>query len=49
LPERNENGGIDPPFAISHRATSLEDGPAPDKTFRDKKGGCTKVVLRPHG
>ena len=49
LLERIENGEIDLSFIISHRANSLEDGPELYKTFRDKKHGCTKVVLRPHG
>jgi threonine dehydrogenase-like Zn-dependent dehydrogenase len=42
-----ENGDIDPSFVITHRA-SLNDAPAMYKTFRDKKDGCVKVVLRPH-
>jgi len=42
-----ENGDIDPSFVITHRA-SLDDAPAMYKTFRDKKDGCVKVVLRPH-
>ena len=49
LPEllgRIEKGEIDPSFVISHRA-SLEDGPELYKTFRDKKDGCVKVVLKP--
>ncbi|MFC7051251.1 zinc-dependent alcohol dehydrogenase [Hansschlegelia quercus] len=49
LLERIENGEIDPSFIISHRSTSLEDGPELYKTFRDKQDGCTKVVLKPHG
>jgi threonine dehydrogenase-like Zn-dependent dehydrogenase len=49
LLERIENGEIDPSFIISHRTTSLEDGPGLYDTFRDKKDGCTKVVLKPHG
>lgn len=40
------NGDIDPSFVTSHRAT-LDEGPALYKTFRDKKDGCVKVVLRP--
>ena len=44
--ERIEKGEIDPSFVIMHRA-SLDDGPNLYKTFRDKKGGCIKVVLRP--
>ncbi len=49
LLERIEKGEIDPSFIISHRASSLEDGPELYKTFRDKKDKCTKVVLRPNG
>ena len=49
LLERIEKGEIDPSFIISHRTTSLDDGPELYNTFRDKKDGCTKVVLRPHG
>jgi threonine dehydrogenase-like Zn-dependent dehydrogenase len=44
LMERIE-GEIDPSFVITHRA-SLDDGPNLYKTFRDKKDGCIKVVLR---
>jgi threonine dehydrogenase-like Zn-dependent dehydrogenase len=46
LLERVEKGEIDPSFVITHRA-SLEDGPELYKTFRDKKDGCIKVVLKP--
>jgi threonine dehydrogenase-like Zn-dependent dehydrogenase len=49
LLERIEKGEVDPSFIISHRTTSLEDGPELYKTFRDKQDGCTKVVLKPHG
>lgn len=41
-----ESGAIDPSFVITHRAR-LEEGPAMYKTFREKKDGCIKVVLRP--
>ena len=41
-----EKGEFDPSFVITHRGT-LEDGPDFYKTFRDKKDGCIKVVLRP--
>ena len=41
-----EKGAIDPSFVITHRA-SLEQGPELYKTFRDKKDGCVKVVLKP--
>lgn len=44
-----EEGRIDPTFLITHRAQGLEDGPGLYETFRDKKDGCVKVVLRPHG
>ncbi|MDB5401852.1 MAG: Alcohol dehydrogenase GroES domain protein [Rhodopila sp.] len=46
LMERILNGEIDPSFVITHRA-SLQDGPDLYKTFRDKKDGCIKVVLKP--
>ncbi|RYE44753.1 MAG: glutathione-dependent formaldehyde dehydrogenase, partial [Hyphomicrobiales bacterium] len=46
LMERIEKGEIDPSFVITHRGT-LEDGPNLYKTFRDKKDGCIKVVLKP--
>jgi threonine dehydrogenase-like Zn-dependent dehydrogenase len=41
-----QEGEIDPSFIITHRA-GLEQGPELYKTFRDKKDGCVKVVLRP--
>jgi threonine dehydrogenase-like Zn-dependent dehydrogenase len=43
---RIEKGEIDPSFVITHRA-KLEDGPELYKTFRDRKDGCIKVVLKP--
>jgi threonine dehydrogenase-like Zn-dependent dehydrogenase len=46
LLERIENGDIDPSFVVTHTAP-LEKGPALYKTFRDKKDGCIKVVLKP--
>jgi len=46
LLERIENGDIDPSFVITHTAP-LEKGPELYKTFRDKKDGCIKVVLKP--
>ncbi|HEY0290727.1 MAG TPA: zinc-dependent alcohol dehydrogenase [Hansschlegelia sp.] len=49
LLDRIERGEIDPSFIISHRTTSLEDGPELYKAFRDKTDGCTKVVIKPHG
>ena len=41
-----EEGKIDPSFVITDRAP-LEEGPGLYKKFRDKKGGCIKVVMRP--
>jgi threonine dehydrogenase-like Zn-dependent dehydrogenase len=38
-------GKIDPTFLITHRSTSLADGPELYTTFRDKKDGCVKVVF----
>lgn len=46
LLERIQKGEIDPAFVITHTAP-LEDGPDLYKTFRDKKDGCIKVVLKP--
>ncbi len=46
LLDRIERGEIDPSFVITHRA-SLEEGPELYKTFRDRKDGCVKVVLKP--
>jgi threonine dehydrogenase-like Zn-dependent dehydrogenase len=46
LLERIQNGDIDPSFVITHRAP-LAEGPELYKTFRDKKDGCIKVVLKP--
>jgi threonine dehydrogenase-like Zn-dependent dehydrogenase len=46
LLERIERGDIDPSFVITHHAP-LADGPELYKTFRDKKDGCVKVVLKP--
>ncbi|MBX3540335.1 MAG: glutathione-dependent formaldehyde dehydrogenase [Chelatococcus sp.] len=46
LLERIEKGEIDPSFVITHHA-SLEEGPELYKTFRDKRDGCIKVVLKP--
>jgi threonine dehydrogenase-like Zn-dependent dehydrogenase len=43
-----EDGKIDPSFLVTHRI-GLEDGPEAYKMFRDKKDGCIKVVIRPHG
>jgi len=41
-----EDGNLDPSFVITHERP-LEDGPELYKTFRDKKDGCIKVVLKP--
>jgi threonine dehydrogenase-like Zn-dependent dehydrogenase len=41
-----EDGKIDPSFVITHRA-KLEQGPEMYETFRDKKDGCIKVMMRP--
>ena len=49
LMERIQKGEIDPSFIISHRSSSLEDGPELYKAFRDKTDNCTKVVFKPHG
>ena len=46
LLEKVVGGEIDPSFVITHRAT-LEDGPDLYQTFRDKKDGCIKVVMKP--
>ncbi len=46
LMDRIVRGEIDPSFVITHRAT-LEEGPELYKTFRDKKDGCIKVVMKP--
>ena len=46
LLSRIEKNEIDPSFVITHRA-SLSEGPDLYKTFRDKKDGCVKVVMRP--
>jgi threonine dehydrogenase-like Zn-dependent dehydrogenase len=43
---RIEDGQIDPSFVITHTA-DLAEGPELYKTFRDKKDGCIKVVLKP--
>jgi threonine dehydrogenase-like Zn-dependent dehydrogenase len=46
LLRRIEEGQIDPSFVVTH-TVPLEDGPEMYKTFRDKKDGCIKVVLKP--
>jgi threonine dehydrogenase-like Zn-dependent dehydrogenase len=42
-----ERGDIDPSFVVTHRV-SLDEAPEMYKTFRDKKDGCVKVVMKPH-
>ena len=46
LLRRIEEGEIDPSFVITH-TVGLEQGPEMYKTFRDKKDGCIKVVMKP--
>ena len=46
LLQRIEAGEIDPSFVITH-TVPLERGPEMYKTFRDKRDGCIKVMLRP--
>ena len=46
LLKKIEAGEIDPSFVITHRV-KLDDAPEAYKTFRDRKDGCIKVVLRP--
>jgi threonine dehydrogenase-like Zn-dependent dehydrogenase len=46
LLQRIEKGEIDPSFVITH-TVPLERGPEMYRTFRDKKDGCIKVVLKP--
>jgi threonine dehydrogenase-like Zn-dependent dehydrogenase len=46
LLEKIEKGEFDPSFVITHERP-LADGPDLYKTFRDKKDGCIKVVLKP--
>jgi threonine dehydrogenase-like Zn-dependent dehydrogenase len=46
LLRRIEEGQIDPSFVITH-TVGLEQGPEMYKTFRDKKDGCIKVVMKP--
>jgi threonine dehydrogenase-like Zn-dependent dehydrogenase len=47
LLKKIEDGAIDPSFVITHTAP-LDAAPDLYKTFRDKKDGCIKVVLKPH-
>jgi threonine dehydrogenase-like Zn-dependent dehydrogenase len=46
LMDRIQRGEIDPSYVITHRAR-LDDAPKAYKTFRDKKNGCIKVVMKP--
>src|SRR5262245_842242 len=46
LLQKIEAGEIDPFFVIT-RLLKLDDAPGAYKTFRDKKDGCIKVVLKP--
>lgn len=46
LHRRIADGEIDPSFVITHRL-SLDDAPGAYRTFRDKRDGCVKVVLKP--
>ncbi len=46
LLRRIEEGELDPSFVITHQRP-LEQGPELYATFREKKDGCIKVVLKP--
>ncbi|HGL4258385.1 zinc-dependent alcohol dehydrogenase [Burkholderia dolosa] len=46
LVDRIERGDIDPSFVITH-SVPLEQGPGMYETFRDKRDGCIKVVMKP--
>ncbi len=46
LLDKIEAGEIDPSFVITH-TVGLDEAPEMYKTFRDKKDGCIKVVLKP--
>lgn len=41
------DGDIDPSFVVTHRV-SIDDAPEMYTTFRDKRDGCIKVVMKPH-
>jgi threonine dehydrogenase-like Zn-dependent dehydrogenase len=41
-----EGGVLDPSFVVSHHLP-LDDAPEAYRMFRDKAGGCTKVVMHP--
>ena len=42
-----QTGAIDPSFVITHEAPAGTRPRPMYKTFRDKKDGCIKVVLKP--
>jgi threonine dehydrogenase-like Zn-dependent dehydrogenase len=42
-----EQGDIDPSFVVTH-TVPIDRAPEMYETFRDKKDGCVKVVLKPH-
>ncbi|WP_421446430.1 zinc-binding dehydrogenase, partial [Agrobacterium tumefaciens] len=46
LLRRIEEGQIDPSFVITH-SVSMEEGPGMYETFREKRDGCIKVVIKP--
>jgi threonine dehydrogenase-like Zn-dependent dehydrogenase len=46
LLRRIQEDEIDPSFVVTHTA-GLEQGPQMYRTFRDKRDGCVKVVLKP--
>jgi threonine dehydrogenase-like Zn-dependent dehydrogenase len=46
LLKKVQAGEIDPSFVITHKVP-LDRAPEMYKTFRDKKDGCIKVVLKP--
>jgi threonine dehydrogenase-like Zn-dependent dehydrogenase len=46
LLRRIQERQIDPSFVITH-TVGLEEGPGMYKTFRDKRDGCVKVVMKP--
>jgi threonine dehydrogenase-like Zn-dependent dehydrogenase len=46
LLEHIEKGDIDPSFVITHRLP-LDAAPSAYETFKNKKDGCIKVVLKP--
>jgi threonine dehydrogenase-like Zn-dependent dehydrogenase len=47
LLEHIQKGDIDPSFVVTHQVP-LDEAPEMYKTFRDKKDGCIKVVMKPH-